>query len=238
VAAPFRVQTVLLALQARPQEERVMTLRRLVLAFLALLLPLAVQAQPADQAPDQGIAGAWDLRADGATVFRFEIEQSADGEWQGRWLRPVTFNSDGNAFYNIRGGTRATTSMTALTIDDTVELGFDDPRPGAIPDIFSFRLTGPDSAEMVYIGTDLAPYALVRANAGDAMGPWDAARIYRRAVPESSAGENSAAAAGQMDFDLAGRALAPLPGPVTAAGQVPEEPRDGPRIDADFLDGF
>ncbi|MCL6250322.1 hypothetical protein M3P36_04570 [Altererythrobacter sp. KTW20L] len=215
-----------------------MTLLRLVLAFLTLLLPLAVQAQPADQAPDQGIEGAWDLQADGTTVFRFEIGQAANGEWQGRWLRPETFNSDGNAFYNIRGGTRATTSMTALTVGDTVELGFDDPRPGAIPDIFSFRLTGPDSAEMVYVGTDLAPYALVRASADDAMGPWDAARIYRREVPQSGNEGDTAAGAGQIDFDLAGRALATPAGPVPAVEQAPEEPQERSRIEADFLEGF
>jgi hypothetical protein len=223
----------LLALQARSQEERVMTLRRLVLAFLALLLPLAVQAQPAGQ----GIEGAWDLQADGTTVFRFEIGQAANGEWQGRWLRPETFNSDGNAFYNIRGGTMATSSMTALTVGDTVELGFDDPRPGAIPDIFSFRLTGPDSAEMVYVGTDLAPYALVRADAGDAMGPWDAARIYRRAVPLSDEGDPPAGE-GQMDFDLAVRALAPLPEPEPAVEPEQDEPQERFRIEADFLEGF
>ena len=91
-------------------------------------------------------------------------------------------SSDGNAFYNIRGGVKASPSMTGITFRDTVELAFDDPRPGAIPDIFRFRLTGEDSAEMVYVGTDLAPYALVRARAGDPMGSWDATRFYRRTV--------------------------------------------------------
>lgn len=210
-----------------------MILRRLMLVLAALLLPLAAMAQPAELAPDPAIAGAWDLRLDGAAVFRFEIEQAPEGGWQGRWLRPETFNSDGNAFYNIRGGTRTTASMTGLEVAETVELGFDDPRPGAIPDIFSFRLTGPDSAEMVYIGTGLAPYPLVRARAGAAMGPWDAARIYRRAVSVPD------------DFDLAAdapvRAEEPQPAAQPEAGngsggETSEVER--PRIDAGFLDGF
>lgn len=160
-------------------------LLRLLAALIAILLPLAATAQ---EAPPVEIVGEWDLRIDGATIFRFAIGQAADGEWQGQWTRPRQFNSDGNAFYNIGQGVRTTSSMTGLTVGGEVELAFDDPRPGAVPDIFRFRLTGADSVEMTYVGTGLAPYPLVRAPVGSVPGGWDAAKVYRRAVAMPEAG--------------------------------------------------
>lgn len=186
---------------------------RSLFAFLALLAfaasgPLAAQGS-VDSALDE-LAGAWDMQAGGVTIFRFHLEEPRDGEWRGRWSRPQTFNSDGNAFYNIRPGVRTTASMTALEYQGTVELAFDDPRPGAIPDIFRFRLTGADSAQMIYVGTDLAPYALVRAADGQAMGGWEAGRVYRRPLPGEAAAE-------------------PAP--------IPAQP-ETPRITSDFLEGL
>lgn len=189
-------------------------LRSVFLAVLALLLPLGVAAQPvaevevaevpvAEAPAIRRLAGAWDLRVDGATIFRFAINAAADGEWTGQWQRPAIFNSDGNAFYNIRGGVQTSSSMTGIMFDDAVELAFDDPRPGAIPDIFRFRLTGGDSAEMIYVGTDLAPYMLVRANAADAIGPWDQARLYRRIVPGAAPAEAPAVAAVEAEAERA-----------------------------------
>lgn len=172
--------------------------------------PLAAQ-ESSDSAPDE-LAGAWDLQAGGVTIFRFHLEEPRAGEWRGRWSRPQTFNSDGNAFYNIRPGVRTTASMTALEYQGAVELAFDDPRPGAIPDIFRFRLTGPDSAQMIYVGTDLAPYALVRAADGQAMGGWEAGRVYRRPLSGEAAAE-------------------PKPAP------SPAQP-EAPRIGSDFLEGL
>ncbi|MFC3100030.1 hypothetical protein [Altererythrobacter lauratis] len=189
-----------------------MTLR-LLLTFIALFVcvvsaPLAAQ-EDGDAAPD-GLAGAWDLQAGGVTIFRFHLEEPREGEWRGRWTRPQTFNSDGNAFYNIRPGIRTTASMTALEYQGAVELAFDDPRPGAIPDIFRFRLTGPDSAQMIYVGTDLAPYALVRAAEGDALGGWESGRVYRRTLTGDAAEQ-----------------------PPAPSGEP-----EAPRVAADFLDGF
>ncbi len=186
-----------------------MMLKRLFLALAALLLPLSASAQSAAQT----LEGSWDLRVDGTTVFRFTIEQGVDREWLGQWQRPASFNSDGNAFYNMRGGVKTSPSMTGILFLDMVELAFDDPRPGAIPDIFRFRQTGPDSAEMTYVGTDLAPYPMVRAAAGAPIGNWDAARIYRRTVPGAQAEE------------------------VLPAVEVPEGEPTG-RIGRDFLEGL
>ena len=123
------------------------------------------------------------MRIDGTTIFRFAIERIASGGWQGRWQRPESFNSNGNAFANLRGGVKSTTSMAGNAVLELVELAFDDPRPGAVPDIFRFRLIGPDAVAMAYVGTQLPPYLLVRADADDPLGNWDSERIYRRPVP-------------------------------------------------------
>lgn len=134
-------------------------------------------------APAAELAGNWDLRIDGTTIFRFTIERTDSGGWQGRWQRPDSFNSNGNAFANLRGPVKSTASMAGNAVFELVELAFDDPRPGAVPDIFRFRLIGPDAAAMLYVGTQLPPYLLVRAGADDPLGNWDSTRIYRRNVP-------------------------------------------------------
>ncbi len=218
-------------------------LARLLLALFALLLPLGAAAQ---ETPPAAIAGEWDLRIDGATIFRFAIEPAGEGEWQGRWSRPQVFNSDGNAFYNIRPGVRSSSSMTGLAVGDAVELAFEDPRPGAIPDIFRFRLTGPDSVEMVYVGTGLAPYVLVRAAQGEGLGGWDATRVYRRVLPgvvdtapppAAPVPQASAPAplptrrrltVPSIDFDLGRGTASPAPGPRVAAPVPEPEPAPEP----------
>lgn len=231
MAAPFCLRS------ARPARKSGSMLIRLALALFALLLPLSAHAQ--------SLAGSWDLRVEGATVFRFEIEEGLDGEWLGQWQRPQQFNSNGNAFYNMRGGVKTTPSMTGILFLDMVELAFDDPRPGAIPDIFRFRLTGPDSAEMIYVGTDLAPYAMVRAAPGTPIGDWDATRVYRRTLagPQND-GQLERVVPG-VSFSLGG----PAPAPVAAEAPVPEPVEPAPveepaptapvsRIGRDFLEGL
>jgi hypothetical protein len=167
------------------------TLFRLVGPALALGLASGTglaqgDARPAPAAVETEattLAGLWDLRIDGTTVFRFEIIPVTGGGWRGRWSRPDSFNSNGDAFANLRGPVRTSSSMTGNAIFELVELAFDDPRPGAVPDIFRFRQTGSDTAEMLYVGTPLAPYRLVRAEAGDLIGHWEEGRIYRRPPP-------------------------------------------------------
>lgn len=195
-------------------------LTRLFLVLIAFLLPMNVQAQ--------SLAGSWDLLLDETTVFRFDMAEGQDGEWHGQWHRPERFNSDGNAFYNMRGGVKTSDSMTGILFLGMVELAFDDPRPGAIPDIFRFRLTGPDSAEMTYVGTGLAPYPLVRAAPGARIGNWDATRVYRRLV------EGQAAA----PVTVTQPEPAAEPEPVPAPAEPPAAPARASRIGRDFLDGL
>ncbi|NIQ96067.1 MAG: hypothetical protein GWN87_19095, partial [Desulfuromonadales bacterium] len=147
-------------------------LHRLLILIAALLLPAGAWAQD--------VEGAWDFRLDNTTIFRFVIEQGEDGEWRGEWSRPDSFNSNGDAFARLRGPVETLDSMAGYEFLGSVELSFDDPRPGAVPDIFRFRVVDEDSLEMIYVGTGLDPYELVRAGPGDVIGDWDASKIYRR----------------------------------------------------------
>jgi len=131
------------------------------------------------------LAGSWDMVIDGAAIFRFALTRAPGGAWSGTWSRPAVFNSNGDAFGNISGGVRTTPSMTGGAILDMVELSFDDPRPGAVPDIFRFRQLTADTAEMIYVGTELRPFRLVRPAAGAALGNCEAGRIYRRPAPDA-----------------------------------------------------
>lgn len=149
-----------------------------------LLLPLALlAATPAAAQPAAGesLAGSWALQMDGTTIFRFDLSKGADGHWQGTWSKPGSFASDGNHFQRLAGPIKQEPSMTAIDLPgDGVELSFDDPRPGAIPDIFDFQMIGSDTVKMVYVGTGLAPYTLVRVAPNAPLGPWDPAKTYGR----------------------------------------------------------
>ncbi len=165
--------------------------KRIAQCIIAALLAVSALAPAhAQDTPGQSIVGTWDFRVDGTTIFRFEIEQAGDGEWLGEWQRPEVFNTDGNNFANLGGGIKSSPSMTGIEFLGKVELSFDDPRPGAVPDIFQFDLTGEDTVSMLYVGTELAPYQLVRAKEGDVIGDWDGGRIYRRNRPDLQAGED------------------------------------------------
>ena len=118
---------------------------------------------------------------DGTAIFRFDLSQDDKGDWHGTWSRPSTFASDGDHFRRVSGPVKEVHSATGITLpNDTIEVSFDDPRPGAIPDIFDFRLIDPDAVRMTYVGTGLAPYTLERVKPGAALGPWDSTRTYGR----------------------------------------------------------
>jgi hypothetical protein len=172
-----------------------------ILLILALLLPFPAAAQaPAGKT----LEGSWVMEIGGTAIFRFDIAPAAKkGEWRGTWNRPSSLASDGNRFAKLTGPPEQVKSMAGIVVDDQVELSFNDPRPGAIPDIFRFRLMSADTVEMVYVGTDLAPYTLKRVAPGAKVGPWDASKVYARPVPAKA---DEAPAKPAESFDLpAGR---------------------------------
>jgi len=163
-----------------------MILRRLLpgLAPFAMLLPAPVMAQgnapdAAEEEQEGELEGSWALRIDGANIFRFDLRRISADVWRGSWARPDSFGSNGVVFTRPQGEEEVA-SMAGLDLDGEVELSFDDPRPGAIPDIFRFELVGQGQALLTYIGTGLAPYPLVQVAPGAPLGPFDEDRVYDR----------------------------------------------------------
>ncbi|HEU4649883.1 MAG TPA: hypothetical protein VFS49_00570 [Croceibacterium sp.] len=167
---------------------------RPLIALLVLApAPLAAQA-PAAQAPAatpapgparaslaaQMLAGSWALRIDGTVLFRFDLETDGAG-WRGRWVKPTSFVTDGALFGSLAGPPVEQRSMGGRALGEWAELTFGDTRPGAVPDVFRFRLVSPDRAEMIYADTGFAPFTLERIDAATAAGPWPAGKVYRRA---------------------------------------------------------
>jgi hypothetical protein len=164
-----------------------MLTRLLFAALLLLPLPAAAQAPAADPALSarpatfsaQMLAGSWALSVEGTIVFRFDLEREGEG-WSGSWVKPRAFATDGAVFREVTGPPVEQTALRGRSLGDWAELTFGDARPGAVPDVFRFRLVGPDRAEVIYAETGLAPFDLVRVDPGTAPGPWAAGRVYRR----------------------------------------------------------
>lgn len=145
-------------------------LKRLLL-LIALLLPM-----PAMAAADS-LTGSWALKLDGAVIMRFDLQPDGAG-WKGAWVKPTSFASDGKRFGKIAMPPVERKSDKGATIGDWAEITFNDPRPGAEPDVFRFHLTGTDRAEMIYVGTGLAPYTLQRVPAATPLGPFQDGKVY------------------------------------------------------------
>jgi hypothetical protein len=143
-----------------------MALLKRLLLVLALLLPAPAAAQ--------SLAGSWALRLDGAVIMRFDLER-ADA-WKGTWVKPDSFASDGKRFGRISLPAVSIKSRRGKAIGDWAELTFDDPEAGN--QVFRFRLTGQDQAQMLYVGTGLAPFTLVRVAAGAPLGPFEKGKVY------------------------------------------------------------
>lgn len=153
--------------------------------MIARLLPLVVLLLPTPAAAD-ALEGSWALELGGTAIFRFDIAKDGDGKWHATWNKPGSFASDGNRFLHVTGPPKQVPSMTALDTPDGIELSFDDPRPGAVPDIFDFKPIDADAVEMIYVGTHLAPYTLERVRPNASLGPWDPDATYSREVPSDA----------------------------------------------------
>jgi hypothetical protein len=151
------------------------TMIRRLLVLLLLLLPVPAAAQSLTGE----LAGSWALRFDGSVIFRFDIERDGEG-WRGAWSRPANFSTDGDRFANLAGGTVTIPSRDGRDFAGWAELTFPDDRPGAVPDIFRFRVLPTGRAEMIYAETGLAPYVLDRVAAHEALGPFEPGKVYSR----------------------------------------------------------
>jgi len=169
-------------------------IRRLLILLLALLpVTAAAQAQPQVQVPPLGqtlsgrfLEGSWGLRLDGSIIMRFDLARTADG-WTGGWVKPTSFASDGQRFGSIRMPSVERRADSGRSIGEWAEITFNDPRPGEEPDQFRIRLIDPDRAEMIYVGTGLPPFPLVRVGAGALLGPFEEGKVYGPRAPRTAA---------------------------------------------------
>jgi hypothetical protein len=105
----------------------------------ALILGLALFLGTRASATDP--SGLWAFRAGKVTLFQIALRHEGAG-WSGTWIRPTGFEIDGDVFTHVTGPViRRTAISTRANADGSVELVFDDPRPGAIPDAFRVRVT-------------------------------------------------------------------------------------------------
>ena len=158
--------------------------RLLALLLLVLALPLPAAAQPT--LASTFLEGSWGLRYDGTTVMRFDLELTEDG-WTGGWVKPGSFNSDGQRFGNIKMPPVERRADTGRAIGDWAEITFNDPRAGEEPDQFRIRLIAADRAEMIYVGTGLPPFTLERVGTGASLGPFEEGKIYGPSAPRTAA---------------------------------------------------
>ena len=162
---------------------------RLLFALL-LALPVPALAQPAPPAPPAQsrlpitiagsfLEGSWGLRLDGSIVMRFDLKRQGDG-WAGAWVRPTSFRTDsgGRRFGNIVMPSVERQADSGKAIGDWAEITFNDPRPGEEPDVFRLHLLSADRAELLYVGTGMAPYVLERVAAGALLGPFEEGLVY------------------------------------------------------------
>ncbi|AKH43892.1 hypothetical protein FHS61_002701 [Altererythrobacter atlanticus] len=154
-------------------------LKRLLLAIAIALTFTPLLAGPASAQDEDALEGFWTFSVEGTAIFAFALKRE-DGEWEGQWVRPRSFASDGIQFVRLSGPPVTVTSSRARNAGGWLELTFDDPRPGAVPDVFRLRATDDDSAEALYAGTGFPVIKLERAGPGDEVGPWALGEVYKR----------------------------------------------------------
>lgn len=151
--------------------------------FLSLLLAVAAP----ESAPC--IVGKWDLNIAGETLFRFDISD-ASGRTKAVWERPENFEADGFSFKNVEGPQIERAAMSVKPVDGDVRIAFDDPRPGATPDVFRLHCVDPDHLRVTYEESRFEPLDFIRAKLGEGpLGPWSATETYSPIIKRSTNAE-------------------------------------------------
>lgn len=142
------------------------------------LFPLLLAAA----SPAPSMAGAWDLKSGEQTIFRLDIRETASGT-TATWERPEHLQMDGDSFSHLSGPAIRRIARNVRSVDGDIELTFDDPAPGATPDILRLHRVDMDHVDVTYEGTPFEPFGFVRTKANAApLGPWDVNRRYIRAT--------------------------------------------------------
>ena len=123
----------------------------------------------------------WRFCADLIRIMLFKVARTPAG-WSGEWQRPAQFESDGTNFSSVSGPAVTRTAKSARAVAGGVELTFDDPAPGAIPDVFVIRARSESTADVSYIAFGEEPATLVRTTSTRGFGDWDKSRTYTRTI--------------------------------------------------------
>ncbi len=142
---------------------------RLAMALLAFAFSGSAQAAEP--------SGIWALKAEGTTLYRFEISKTASG-WNAIWVRPTAMRTDGYTIFDIHGPVIRRTASKVAASGDALELTFDDPQPGGMPDVFRIHVTDDTHATEEYLALNSESFDLVREPADTTLGDWDAQKIY------------------------------------------------------------
>jgi len=161
-----------------------MLARFLTMLIAAFAVPAAAQTPAAStsnsrSATTQSLEGLWTLKIDDVVIFAFRLTP-VDRAWTGLWVRPASFASDGALFTRVEGPATAVQASSVQTVGEWMELTFNDPRPGAVPDVFRLRSLPGGKVEALYVGTGFAPITLERGTDDTKIGPWPIGKTYRR----------------------------------------------------------
>ena len=157
---------------------------------MPMILPFLVAALSVSAVPCAD--GDWILKTGDAALFQFGVHASPKG-LEATWDRPQDFDFDKESFTNVTGPVIRRTAIKVQPVGDDLELTFDDPRPGATPDIFRLHCLADGHVSAMYQGVGFEPFLLDRAVPGkDILGPWTAKRTYQQKVEYSTNAEMSA----------------------------------------------
>jgi hypothetical protein len=146
---------------------------------------LAVQAAAA------ATSGTWSLSASGSTIMLFKVVHGREG-LSGEWDRPTHFDSDRDTFTHVTGPVVVKRARSVRETLQGIELTFDDPRPGATPDVFVIRPLSGGTADVSYIGFGTEPATLTPATGATILGPWKPDHSYVRQVDRPTDAEMTA----------------------------------------------
>ena len=188
----------------------------------------AAPSRAARLAAAPSLEGAWGLKIDEVVILAFHLERTPSG-WSGRWLRPRTFATDGALFTRIEGPPTAVRASKVQALGEWTELTFNDPRPGAVPDVFRLRPRPEGKVEAIYVGTGFAPFVLEKLANDARIGPWPSGRSYQRPGINAAPGASivtfsipappAAVAPSNADPTLRPPASAPAQGPPAIEGR-------------------
>lgn len=193
---------------------------------MALLLPLLLAAAAV---PD--VNGTWDLLAGGETIYRIEIASTPAGT-TATWSRPMHLDGDNDGFSRVTGPVVRRKARTVRVVGGDLELTFDDPTPGAMPDVFRLHRVDATHLRLVYQGTGLEPFDLDRATAATfPNAKWQSDRTYVRTINRPTNPEMTAL----FDADQADRQPAVIDWTVVGPADRTRKARTQALLDAGAL---